>query len=170
MTWDWQIRSPASRWWERIYLNLNSQAYMKKSAKGIRGFGKRLVKCVNVEIFREATHSSHEGPYVSRTVVQLPRDIGIVRNQIQSSRKPCFEVRHYRDLCRSSLHIVWQAVWWLWERQPFVNFYFDLTWWMFHGFYNQTGGTITWDNKGSQTQAGYSLSIILGQRPFCKLK
>ncbi len=43
-----------------------------------RGHCNCLYKCVNVEIFPEATHSSHESHHVGRTVVQLTRDIELI--------------------------------------------------------------------------------------------
>ncbi len=49
------------------------------------GVCKYLFKCVNVEIVREATQSSHEGHYVGRTVVQLPRVIGVVRISLRDT-------------------------------------------------------------------------------------
>ncbi len=51
----------------------------------IRGLCKIFFKYANVEIFREATHSSHEGHYVGRTVVQLPHDIGIEQISLRNT-------------------------------------------------------------------------------------
>ncbi len=44
-----------------------------------------LFKCFEVEIFREATQSSHEGHYVGRTVVQLSRVMGVVRIRLRDT-------------------------------------------------------------------------------------